>query len=196
MRGLRVASLAMRDSERPKKSVVLVALLFGVITSVALSGCTSEDVKPLTPSTDSQNPPSSEFGELMGSCMKESGWEVTVTADLSIYPSDVEHGIPPEQLPQYSKDLQSCLSESGYDVPPDPTDAQLSDLYAGEIETRNCLIDEGYAIPEMPSETTFVSSYGTADGWDVQKYVTPPSSQSDYDKLWAKCPLPAWSANW
>jgi hypothetical protein len=47
----------------------------------------------------------------------------------------------------------------------------------------------------MPSEETFVSTYGTLDAWDVQSYITLPS-QADYDKLYAACPLPAWSTDW
>jgi hypothetical protein len=162
---------------------------------VVLVGCAGSPPQAESTPVAATSAPKAQFAELMGGCMTDFGWDVTVTNDLSIYPSDVENGIPSGQMDQYSEDLHSCLAKTGFDVPSDPTDSQLSALYEGEIDARECLIGEGYSIPEMPSEETFVSTYGTLDAWDVQSYITLPS-QADYDKLYAACPLPAWSTDW
>jgi hypothetical protein len=180
---------------RTSRRLFVRSALVSVLSVSLLSGCTLEASTDASPPSTATSAPKTQFADLMGSCMRESGWDVTITADLSIFPSDVENGLPAGQLDQYSNDLHTCLSETGFDAPSNPTDSQLEDLYEGDALARQCLIDEGHPIPEMPSKATYVSAYGTIDAWDVQEYVTL-SSQAEYDKLYAICPLPAWSTNW
>jgi hypothetical protein len=162
----------------PELRLVFLAPLAVLLASCAWSGPTAPEFTP---------PPNASRAEIMVGCLTELGWEgLEVDWDGG---TDTSH-IPDEQRDLYDADQARCAERYPYKP---PTESDVRELYAAELENSSCLSDLGYDMPEPPSEQVFVDTFGTATQWFAMTSATLEAMDAaTYESVFTACPPPSW----
>lgn len=163
--------------------------LLAAILLVLLPGCASSE-----PPVPNQSPRALSFDDgsqvdfaaNMLPCMSDYGWKMEAGSDGGIRTD----AIPSGQEDVYRDNLEACMAEFEYDVPPPTlTDAQLREIYPHALWEWRCLQDAGFSPETPPSEQTFVDTYH-AEGWTWSAYsaLTGTLGEEEIIAMFEECP--------
>lgn len=170
-----------------------IATLFAFVAAtaaLAVSGCSAGTHAEPTASTQtlSLSPASNQVYE----CLREKGWEPTLTWDGGIEVSS--ESMAKEQLPLYTADEEECWEPINTAIAT-MTDAEILEVYAAELATRDCLIERGLDVDTPPSAQTYLDQFADAS-WTAYGAANIDSVAAD-DAKWRElneaCPQPGWS---
>ena len=154
--------------------VLRAGLLMAVATPALLTGCAGEEPRePTSHATSAEDATNRQ-----SACLRDRGWEVSITDDgaISISSSSVSE----EQLDLYRKDAEEC----GEGLLPDPaafTDEQWSEMYTAVTNSADCLAKQGYEAPDRPTLQAFIDMDG---GWSPYSEI----DTYDFERLEDLCP--------
>ena len=143
-------------------------------------------------SSATENLSLSPAGDQAYRCLKEKGWDVTLTWDGGIEASS--DTVPAGQKESYDADSQECWGKIDARIAA-MTEAEIRKVYTSELTTLACLADLGYAVEEPPSEQAYVDSFH-GRRWSAYTATDFPEDllrSADWKAVNEKCPQPALS---
>lgn len=149
--------------QRRGATVAVVAVL------AVPSACTSEVAPETTPTATVSIATAEDYETNMAGCLRERGWEVTITPESE--GGGIRSEIPIEQGDAFESDRAECLAEFGYDQPPSPMSEQDAQAYLAKlVEAAECVEGLGYEVPAQPAEQDSLEGLMSVDldpRWDV-----------------------------
>lgn len=122
--------------------------------------------------------------QFQADCFTANGFPSELQRDGSELGSTIKTVVLPEQEQRYADVSFACSQLQGPDGPPF-NDAQISALYAAEVETAQCLIAAGISV-EIPSEAAWRES---GRQWSAYERV-PAGAFETAPPIDERCPPP------
>ena len=165
-------------------SIRALVAVAAVTATLLTAGCTADAPRQVAASV-AVNP----LNQNLITCLADAGFETTETWDGAVTPAA---SLPLAQQQPFAAAGQACAEKLGL-IDFRLTDAQLSQLYAQELESRACLIAEGREVEEPPSEQTFIDEY-YVEFWGAwsRSDALELTKESEAKALAAACPPPSW----
>lgn len=165
-------------------------LCAGLGCVLALSGCTA--AQDSRHDIGHEGHSLSPAADVAYECLKEKGWDVTISWDGGIEASS--RRIPDGQRSVYEEDEAACWKIIDDRVAAMGSDA-IADVYRQELATRECLIDHDIDVAEPPSEQAYIDSFH-GERWTAygaSTLVSTPIDEADWRQLAEQCLQPSWS---
>lgn len=176
---------ALGHGAHGSRRVVSAILVEGVLI-IALSACAGGGEGTLKSAAPTPTVASAEdFAVNMQGCLREAGWETTISADGGLSSS-----VPDAQADAYRAAHDACLTKFGYDLPPAAMDRETAEAYlAAVVAAADCLTAAGYDVPARPAEAESLEGLMSPDldpRWDI--YGNVPDGP-ELQKAQSSCPI-------
>ena len=121
----------------------------------ALSGCASathgggdsEQLADLFSSKDDQR--------AIAGCLGDKGWD----AEFNSEDGTISTRVTPDQDSAYERDMEACLHEVGIDADGELSTTEYDLAFQWYSDIGTCLSDAGWEVPPQPTRQTFESTY-------------------------------------
>lgn len=132
------------------------------------------------------------LAEAVGHCMRDKGWNVTVSSDAGV--SNVDP-LPDDELQTYQDDYNDCGAQVGTNATANPADLNVSAIdhaWEREKESWACLHAAGFTVAEVPSLTVYEQTARAGKPYSSWQMLISKgeASRSDLERLMRLCPDP------